>query len=64
MKNLAIRLRRIRKKLNLSPEQLGAALGVSHQTIYRWERGKSRPFNIVTRVIEAKLDRLERQDTP
>ena len=58
------RLMSVRKKLSFSPEQLGAALGVSHQTIYRWEKGKSRPFNIVTRVIETKLDRLERQEAP
>ena len=33
------RLKKIRKKLDWSRERLAAELGVSHQTVYRWERG-------------------------
>lgn len=32
-----------RQKLGLSAAEMGALLGVSAQTIYNWERGKSRP---------------------
>lgn len=31
-------LRRIRLALDLSPAEMGAELGVSWRTIYRWER--------------------------
>lgn len=32
-----------RKRLALSAEQFGALLGVSGQSIYKWEAGKARP---------------------
>lgn len=32
-----------RKKLNLSAAEMGTLVGVSAQTIYNWEAGKSRP---------------------
>jgi len=33
----------LRKKLGLSAEQMGKLIGVSAQSIYHWEAGKSRP---------------------
>lgn len=59
MDTLPARLKRIRKKLRLSPERLGAALGVSHQTIYRWERGKSHPWPLIRETIEKTLTEME-----
>lgn len=32
-----------RKRLGLSAEQFGRILGVSSQTVYNWERGRTRP---------------------
>jgi DNA-binding transcriptional regulator YiaG len=32
-----------RRRLGLSAEDFGRLLGVSAQTVYHWERGKSRP---------------------
>lgn len=32
-----------RRRLNLSASDFGALIGVSSQTIYHWEQGKSRP---------------------
>lgn len=39
----AQRLAAQRKKLNLSAAEMGTLVGVSAQTIYNWEAGKSRP---------------------
>ena len=39
----AKRLAAQRKKLGLSAGDMGALIGVSPQTIYNWEAGKSRP---------------------
>ena len=33
----------LRKKLGLSAEQMGKLIGVSAQSVYHWEQGKSRP---------------------
>lgn len=33
----------LRKKFGMSAEQMGALLGVSNQSIYKWEQGKARP---------------------
>lgn len=32
-----------RERMGISQEQLAARLGVSRQTVYRWEKGKSNP---------------------
>ena len=39
----AMRLSAQRKKLGLSAVEMGTLVGVSAQTIYNWEAGKSRP---------------------
>lgn len=39
MKNIAIE----RKRLGISQLQLAERMGVSRQTIHRWESGKSKP---------------------
>jgi predicted transcriptional regulator len=36
-------LRSIRRDLGLTQEQLGSVLGLSSQTIVRWEKGRGRP---------------------
>jgi DNA-binding transcriptional regulator YiaG len=33
----------LRKKLNLSANEMGQLLGVSGQSIYKWEQGKAKP---------------------
>ena len=42
-----------RQKLGLSARQLGALLGVSAQSVYHWEQGKSRPRANQVRAIAA-----------
>lgn len=36
-------LRRLRVQAGISQSQLAAAIGVQRETLYRWERGKTRP---------------------
>ena len=36
-------MRRWRKKHKLSPEDVASVAGVSRQTVYNWERGKTEP---------------------
>lgn len=50
---VAQRLQLLRKRLNLSQEQLATKLGVSFATINRWEGGKSKPQAAKLAEIEA-----------
>jgi type I restriction enzyme M protein len=45
----------LRKRLGLSQEKLAAQLGVSFQTVNRWERGHSRPSQLALHAIKQKL---------
>lgn len=45
----------IRKKLNLTQEQLARKLGVSWTTVARWERGKGEPSPLAQKAIENLL---------
>lgn len=42
-----------RQKLGLSARELGALLGVSAQSVYHWEQGKSRPRATQVQAIAA-----------
>lgn len=55
-----IRPREIRLRLGLSQERFAQRLGVSLQTVRRWESGLSRPLPIIAQ----KLLELERQTAP
>ncbi len=46
------RLRRLRRRLDLSQEQLAAKLNVSYATVNRWEAGKSTPQRAQMDLIE------------
>ncbi len=41
----------LRKKLALSADQMGSLLGVSGQSIYKWEQGKAKPRATQLRAI-------------
>ena len=45
-------IRRLRKKLNLTQEQLAQKLGVSFTTINRWENGKNEPSPLALKEIQ------------
>ena len=65
MDNMSIfssRLKRIRKRIGWTAERMGVVLGVSHQTIYRWETGKSKPLPIIRKMVEKMFSKLEKEE--
>jgi DNA-binding transcriptional regulator YiaG len=44
-------VKKIRKRLDLTQEQLAQKLGVSFTTVNRWERGKVKPSPLALRVL-------------
>ena len=44
----------LRSKLNLSQHDLAELLGVSFQSVNRWENGHFKP----TKIVKVKLDKL------
>lgn len=60
--NLSLRLTEVRKKNNLSQEALGKEIGVSHQTVSKWERGEKSPnaeqLIAISKLYGISLDEL------
>jgi DNA-binding transcriptional regulator YiaG len=54
----SIEIKEIRKKLGLSQEALAHVLGVSFQTINRWESGAFKP----SRLALEKIKQLEEKE--
>ncbi len=48
----AVLVKETRKRLGLTQLQFAKTLGVSFQSVNRWERGKTKPLPIVLRQIE------------
>jgi DNA-binding transcriptional regulator YiaG len=48
----AVLVKEIQKRLGLTQVQFAQALGVSFQSVNRWERGKTKPLPIVLKHIE------------
>ncbi len=48
----AEKIRRLRKDLGLTQEQLAHAIGVTLQTVNRWENGHTKPHRTFVRVME------------
>lgn len=48
-------IRELRGRLALSQEKLAAKLGVSFQTVNRWEKGHAKPSPLAMQRIEQKL---------
>ena len=47
-------IKQFRKKYNLSREDLASKVGVSTQTIWRWENTRAKPH----KVLQAKLEKI------
>ena len=47
-------IKKFRKKYNLTREELAVKLGVSAPTIWRWEKGLSKPH----KTFRAKLEKI------
>ncbi|MEL7034777.1 MAG: helix-turn-helix transcriptional regulator [Cyanobacteria bacterium J06592_8] len=54
-KNIPFLVSTLRKRLGLSQEKLAAQLGVSFQTVNRWERGHTKPSQLALQAIKQKL---------
>ncbi|NJK39540.1 MAG: helix-turn-helix transcriptional regulator [Oscillatoriales cyanobacterium RM2_1_1] len=52
-------IRALRQRLGVSQEKLAAMLGVSFQTVNRWERGHAKPSQLALNAIEQKLADME-----
>lgn len=55
--------RQTRKCLELAQVQFAQALGVSFQSVNRWERGKTKPLPIVLKQIEVMVKEMGDQAT-
>ena len=58
-------LRRVRESLGISQSDLCDMIGVSHNTVPRWERGEMKPHRLFLRrwveVLQAEIERREEQ---
>ena len=45
-------IRKMRKRLNFTQEQLAQKLGVSFTTVNRWEKGKNEPSPLALRALK------------
>jgi len=52
-------IRTLRQRLGLSQEKFAAKLGVSFQTVNRWERGRAKPSQLAMNAIRQKLSEME-----
>lgn len=52
----------LRKKFNLTKEDLASMLGVSSMAIYRWEKGRAKPRLIALKGLERVERELERKN--
>ncbi|MEP0835185.1 helix-turn-helix domain-containing protein [Microcoleus sp. AS-A8] len=48
----AVFVKELRKRLGLTQLQFAQSLGVSFQSVNRWERGKTKPLPIVLKLLE------------
>ncbi|MDP2788806.1 MAG: helix-turn-helix transcriptional regulator [bacterium] len=59
--NIQKEVQDIRRKYNLSREDVASKLGISGRTIYRWERGESFPKSrLMVREFEKLKQELEK----
>ncbi|MEB3884197.1 helix-turn-helix domain-containing protein [Lyngbya sp. CCY1209] len=45
----------LRRRMGLSQEKFAAKLGVSFQTVNRWERGRSQPSQLAINALRGQL---------
>lgn len=54
-------VRETRQRLGLSQAKFAATLGVSFQSVNRWENGRTKPLPIAVKQIELLLHQMGRQ---
>jgi DNA-binding transcriptional regulator YiaG len=55
----AVLVKEIRKRLGLTQLQLAQTLGVSFQSVNRWERSKTNPLPIVLKLLEVMVKEID-----
>lgn len=58
---IAALIREMRQRLQLSQVEFAAKLGVSFQSINRWENGRNRPIPLALKQIEMLLHHMEEE---
>ncbi len=61
--NLPALVKQTRKRLGLTQLEFAQRLGVSFQTVNRWENGKTKPLPMALRLIEQELQKMGTQGT-
>jgi putative transcriptional regulator len=56
--DLANLMKEMRQRLNLSQARFAAKLGVSFQSVNRWENGRTKPLSIALKQIEQLLHQM------
>jgi DNA-binding transcriptional regulator YiaG len=56
--SIPVLVKEIRKRLGLTQLQFAKTLGVSFQSVNRWERGKTKPLPIVLKHIEVMVKEM------
>lgn len=54
----AVLVKETRKRLGLTQVQFAQVLGVSFQSVNRWERGKTKPLPIVLKLLEEMVKEM------
>jgi DNA-binding transcriptional regulator YiaG len=54
-------VREIRKRLGISQEQLARELGISFQTVNRWENAKATPSQMAIKLLKAKVSAMGKE---
>ncbi|PSO67880.1 MAG: transcriptional regulator [Cyanobacteria bacterium QH_7_48_89] len=57
--DVALLVRETRTRLGLTQTQFAQLLGVSFQTVNRWENGKTKPLPMALKRIEQELQLLD-----
>ena len=58
-REIAKLIRETRQRLGLSQEKFASKLGVSFQSVNRWENGRTKPIPLALRQIKTLLDEME-----
>ncbi len=56
--NYSAQIKKIRKDLKISQEEIARKLGVSYITVNRWENGRTNPSPLAATKIEAFIKKV------
>ena len=56
--SIPVLVKETRKRLGLTQLQFAKTLGVSFQSVNRWERGKTKPLPIILKQIEVMVKEM------